>query len=285
VAKGKLVLAATPVSAHLAIDGAAAAPVPTDVELDAGKHQLAFSAPCHKDETVTVDVTADQVKEVSAKLKPLDRVVRVTTDPAGASLIVDGKAAGKTPTDVRLVGKLDPNGEHTFVFRKPGFDEAQTVVPPDAACATDGDVAVVGLSMTLTAAAAPKPRPAPEPVRAAPRVAPRPSPPKTEPVKMEPVRIAPLPREEPKAEPPKAAAPPKEAAKEEPKAEAVKAEPPPPKESAKEEPKAEPIRAKPEPAKPEATKPEPAKPEPAKPEPAKPDCDPSPDAPEWARCK
>jgi PEGA domain-containing protein len=255
-----------PATAKVAIDGATAAPAPLKLSLDAGKsHELVASAACYQDEKLSID-PAKQDK-VTIKMKPLERLVRVTTEPSGAIVLVDGKSAGKSPVDVRLVGRLDPKSPHTFTFRRQGFVETDTVVPADAPCATDGDVGVVGLAYTLTPQKRPvaaTPPPAPAPVR---RPAPKPTPAAaTPPAPTEEPKPAAEPKppaEEPKPEPPK------------PAAEEPKVIPPP-----KEEPKAAPP---PEPAAPEPAKPAEPKPAPAPSD--KKDCDPSPDAPDWARCK
>jgi hypothetical protein len=278
-----------PAQADISIDGAPSAPAPSSLKLEIGKaHQILASAACFKDETVTFEPKPEPPNSLSIKLKPLLRVVRVTSDPAGALVLVDGNPAGRTPIDVRLVGRLDAKAEHVFTFRRAGFEETVTRVSPDAACATEGELGIVGLSLTLTPVTtrpAPPPAPTPTPRRPVAAPPPRPTPavvkpapvepapaPKPEPVevKPEPVEVKPEPVEtKPTAppEPPPAPNPEPVEVKPEP-APAPKAEPPKP------EPKPEPVE----------TKPAPAPPAPA-PSPPKADCDPSPDAPDWARCK
>ena len=280
-AKVDVTVKSTPVGAQVMVDGVAHGSTPTTLGgLEQGRtYQVALNAACFKSEKVML--AAAPGASIEVKLTPLERVVHVVSDPPGASVIVDGKAAGRTPADVRLVGKVDPRAPHTFALRRPGFEDAQTTVSPDSPCATEGDIGAVGLSVSLTplakkvveppAAAKPAPAVAP-PTKAAPKSQPEPA--KPEPAKVsppEPVKATPVsPPPEPPPPPPKVEPPPQEA--EPAPVKAPDPEPPP----AKPEPKAE---AKPEPP-PAKAAPE-KKAEPA----SNKDCDPSPDAPEWARCK
>jgi len=56
-------------------------------------------------------------------------VIRVTSEPAGAALFVDGRFAGVTPTELVDVGP----GPHALRFEKDGFVTLTTRLAPDAA--------------------------------------------------------------------------------------------------------------------------------------------------------
>jgi uncharacterized protein (TIGR02266 family) len=251
----------TPSGATVEVNGVVGSPTPTRLTgLDPNKKlKLVFKLACHHVETVEVAPKAGT--PIDIKLKPLDRVVHVESEPKGAALFVDGKAAGATPTDVRLVGRLDPRVPHKLVLKMRGRQDVESTVAPDAACETQGELALVRVSLKLGDKPAESPR-----VVVRPR---EPAPPKDTTSK-EPRETA-APKEPPKevVEPPKEAVvpPPKEASE-------------PPKEP--KEPKETPEPPKEAPSPPPAAPPAPA---PAAKEPPKPDCDPSPDAPEWARCK
>jgi Meckel syndrome type 1 protein len=264
VAKGRLAITVTPADAELSVDGAAA--TAGTLEVDAGSHTIAARAACFRDGKVDVEVKAGEEKPVAVKLRPLERVVRVTSNPPSAQLLVDNAPAGRTPAEVRLVGRLDPRARHTFTVRRPGFLDTRTVVAPDADCATEGDVGVVALHLSLTPLRSrPAPRPAP----------PRPAPATTVPEpKPTPLVVPPTDPPEPEPEPEPEAKPPEPApAPTTPPAEAPA-------------PRPAPVETTPgtSSAAPAESKPAEAAPAP-KPEPEKKDCDPSPDAPEWARCK
>jgi uncharacterized protein (TIGR02266 family) len=261
-----------PPGASVALDGSEHGVTPTTLAgLETAKsYAVSLKAACFKTENIEL-TPKDDSPELQVTLKPLERVVHVKSDPPGVFLSVDGRPAGKTPTDVRLVGKLDAKAAHVFLLHKAGFETAQTTVSPDSPCATEGDVGALGLSVSLTPI---KKLAEPPPAPAAAKVAPKPpEPPAQLPQKVEPPPEPPkpVPVETPKAEPPPE--PPKPVPVETPKAE-------PPPEPPRPEP-AKPVEAKPEPAPPKT---EPKKAEPAPPAEKK-DCDPSPDAPEWARCK
>src|SRR5262249_41349861 len=104
----------TPVGAQVMVDGAARGSTPTTLTgLEQGRpYRAATNSACCKPEKVPL--AAARGAAINVKLAPLERVVHVFSDPPGASVIVDGKAAGRTPADVRLVGKLDPRAPHTF---------------------------------------------------------------------------------------------------------------------------------------------------------------------------
>src|SRR5262249_57534601 len=110
---------------------------------------LAGKGACYKPEKVELTPKEDS-PELLVTLKPLERIVHVKSDPPGVFLSVDGRPAGKTPADVRLIGKLDPKAAHVFLLHKAGFESAQTTVSPDSPCATEGDVGALGLSVSLT---------------------------------------------------------------------------------------------------------------------------------------
>src|SRR5262249_30910126 len=119
VAKVDVAVKSTPVGAQVMIDGVAHGSTPTTLAgLEQGRtYQVAINAACYKSEKVAL--AAAPGANIAVKLTPLERVVHVISDPPGASVIVDGKAAGRTPADVRLVGKLDPRAPHTFALRRP----------------------------------------------------------------------------------------------------------------------------------------------------------------------
>jgi hypothetical protein len=130
---------------------------------------------------------ADRVKTAHERVaelkKSLPGRVDVTTDPTGASVLVDGKAQpGKTPLSLQL-----PAGSHQLVFSLPGYDDAQRQV--DAPGGTSQS-----LRVTLAPARAPAPVAAvpPGPAPAAPGEPAPTEPPAGEPTEpSEPVASAP----------------------------------------------------------------------------------------------
>jgi hypothetical protein len=240
-------------AASLEVDGQKGNDTPTRIDLEAGKkHVIVLRAECFKDEKLEVDAK-DGMPAIDAKLKPLDRVLHVESTPKGAKVMVDGKDAGVTPTDVKVAAKA---AEHKVTLKLKGHEDSEALVSADAECKTDGQVGRLRLAVTLKEKA--------EPV-----VVKKPDPPRPDPVvkKPDPVVVK-------KPEPPKPPDPPKP-------------EPPKPDPDKQEPPKGDPVKSepKPDPPKPDPPKADPPKPDPPKPDAPKQDCDPSPDAPDWARCK
>jgi serine/threonine-protein kinase len=101
-----------PVGAAVLVDGRDSGVV-TNGELvlparPPGDVQLTFRKPGHRDETRTVRVPAAAGEAVSVTLAAATPLVRVTTQPPGASVTLDGeRVAGTTPLDLAVPGAGD----------------------------------------------------------------------------------------------------------------------------------------------------------------------------------
>ena len=60
-----------------------------------------------------------------AELVPVKGIALVSSVPAGAQITLDGYALGETP---RLLASLNAKDAHTLVLKKPGYQEAKTVL-------------------------------------------------------------------------------------------------------------------------------------------------------------
>lgn len=109
---GTVELTGTPDGAEVRTEpeGAVLAHVPGTMKLPPGQHVLYMRAPGHASAQLVVEVTADGTTKVpvalGAQAKPTGRVV-VTANRENATVRVDGKPAGFTPTVVTL-----PEGDH-----------------------------------------------------------------------------------------------------------------------------------------------------------------------------
>jgi hypothetical protein len=83
----------------------------------AGNHQLVVVVPGMDVYVETVRVRPGVVTKVSVKLRPLSGKVSVSTDPAGAKVLIDGREAGSSPMEIDKVAR----GKHTVTVLKPGF--------------------------------------------------------------------------------------------------------------------------------------------------------------------
>ena len=116
-----LAVSSTPSGAKVQIDGKGdpAWSTPFTAKLAPGSHTLTFTKSGLVGETKTVTVVAGKSSKVEGKLSESLLAASLASDPVGASIEVDGKPTGKVTPAVLSLDK----GNHTFVFRKDGFQE------------------------------------------------------------------------------------------------------------------------------------------------------------------
>jgi hypothetical protein len=92
--------------------------------LTPGQHTIAISKPGYATETRTIDVMSGSRSVFSVQLGLLTATVSANSDPAGATVWIDGKSTGKvTPAQI----SVDKAGNHSFIFKKQGYlDETTT---------------------------------------------------------------------------------------------------------------------------------------------------------------
>jgi len=119
IVSGQLSIDSNPQGAQIAIDGKNAASTPTNIaSLLPGHHTITISKPGYAAETRSIDVTSGSKSVISVQLTSTTASVAVTTDPAGATVWIDGRDTGKmTPAQI----SLDKPGNHTFVLKKQGY--------------------------------------------------------------------------------------------------------------------------------------------------------------------
>jgi serine/threonine-protein kinase len=124
---GELAVNSAPEGAQIQIDGRNDPSWVTPYRLTGlspGQHSIALSKIGYGSETRTVDVTSGSKSFLVVHLTQMGATVAVTSEPAGASVYVDGKDIGKlTPAQILITQK----GRHTLLVRKQGYlDEATT---------------------------------------------------------------------------------------------------------------------------------------------------------------
>ena len=114
-------VASTPSGAKVQIDGKGdpAWNTPFAAKLSPGSHTVTFTKSGFVGDTKSVTVAAGKSSRVDGKLSEALLSAAVTSDPVGASIELDGKQTGKVTPAVLPVAK----GDHTFVFRKEGFQD------------------------------------------------------------------------------------------------------------------------------------------------------------------
>jgi len=125
VSTGDLSVESSPEGAQLQIDGRADASWVTPFSLSGlapGTHTVVVSKSGFGQESHTVEVTAGSKASLSIHLVALNATMSVSSDPAGASIFVDGKDSGKvTPAQVAI-----EKGAHTILVRKAGYLDETT---------------------------------------------------------------------------------------------------------------------------------------------------------------
>jgi hypothetical protein len=90
-----------------------------------GRHRLVFSKPGFVTQTVTLEIAAGARSTVAAHLTRNGSVFNISSNPAGAAILLDGKSTDLTsPAELRV----DTIGTHTIQLVQPGFLSAQSQV-------------------------------------------------------------------------------------------------------------------------------------------------------------
>jgi len=116
-----LVVESNPAGARVSVDGKEVGVTPlktTDVQ--PGKHEIRLSLAGHRDVLRKVALENAKEKRLVEALEARQGHLRVTTAPAGATVLVDGKPVGRTPID----GAPVLAGEHTIELRLERYQPA-----------------------------------------------------------------------------------------------------------------------------------------------------------------
>lgn len=107
-----------PAGATLVVDGEARGTTPVTVELGAGRHKVALELEGYQGWMQELQVTAGEPQTLDrVQLQPALAQLAVTTQPAGASVSVDGDYRGRSPLTVDLT----PGSKHALGVTKAGY--------------------------------------------------------------------------------------------------------------------------------------------------------------------
>jgi formylglycine-generating enzyme required for sulfatase activity len=110
-----------PAGAAVAIDGAPMGTTPVELEVAAGTRTIEIAADGHKTWSRRVEIPAGQRLNLpEVRLEPADGRLAIRSEPAGASVLIDGRYAGQTPLEVGI----GPDREHTVQLSKDGYERA-----------------------------------------------------------------------------------------------------------------------------------------------------------------
>ena len=120
-----ITVSSEPAGAELRSENRLLGTTPATVELLSGQRVLAFSRPgyaTHREELAVVAGSPQVLPTV--RLQPAAGVLRVLTDPPGASITVNGDFRGGTPATVEVV----PDRAHRVVAARAGYESQERLV-------------------------------------------------------------------------------------------------------------------------------------------------------------
>ena len=136
---GKLTVTSKPKDATVTVDKVYQGRTPLDLMLTPDvDHNITVAKAGHVVVTRSVNMEAAEEMAMSIELPEEVGVIFITSDPADASLFVDGKAYGRATQRLRLTTR-----EHTLEFRKPGYKTHRVTLTPRAGVSKE-------LSITLS---------------------------------------------------------------------------------------------------------------------------------------
>ena len=114
-----------PPGAELRSEGQVLGTTPATVELLSGERELSFSRPGFATHRERLTVVAGSPQALpTIRLQPAAGVLRVRTDPPGASITVDGNFRGGSPATV----EVSPDRAHRVVVSRAGYESQERTV-------------------------------------------------------------------------------------------------------------------------------------------------------------
>ena len=125
-ADGRVALATVPADASISINGDYLGRTPRDLRLRPNVAQrITLSKPGYETETLELNLAPGESEVLDVALEPRLGVVEVTSEPAGAEVLVNGMAAGVTPYTVELMAV-----EQEIAVRLEGYAGASRTITP-----------------------------------------------------------------------------------------------------------------------------------------------------------
>ncbi|MEM0954105.1 MAG: PEGA domain-containing protein [Pseudomonadota bacterium] len=116
-----IALSSVPIGATVFVDGEERGKTPALLEILQGEHQVELQMPRFRPWQQTLSVSAGVHQNLEpVTLLPADGLLRLSSQPAGANVTVDGEFQGQTPIEL----SLDPDGERRITVFKPGYKRA-----------------------------------------------------------------------------------------------------------------------------------------------------------------
>lgn len=141
-ADGRVALNSTPPAAAVNVDGEFRGRTPLTLRLRPGKrHRITLTKPGFETVTRELSVAADSGRTLRIPLTALYGEVKVTSDPAGAEIRVDGEPKGMTPSTLKLTAV-----EHRIEVGQKGYKAQSRKLTPRPGFLQSLDVQLVALN-------------------------------------------------------------------------------------------------------------------------------------------
>lgn len=119
-----LIVEVTPASAQIELSGGLALKLGSHYLLRPGEYRLAARAEGYHPSETTVVIGNDTPPRVELTLVPLPGQLAISSQPAGAEVLLDGEARGTTPLQIDGV----EGGEHTLIVHAPRYLSREAVI-------------------------------------------------------------------------------------------------------------------------------------------------------------
>lgn len=117
---GRVRIDSAPGGARILVAGTAAGTTPAEVAVVAGE-ELRLELPGHRSWRRELEIAPGETRDLGVvQLAPADASLRVISDPAGASVTLDGQHQGRAP----LTLEIAPGREHQVALFLPGYADA-----------------------------------------------------------------------------------------------------------------------------------------------------------------
>jgi hypothetical protein len=145
-ADGRLELQSTPSAATISVDGDFVGTTPATLALSSGSlHRIQLSKPGYRKAEREVTLGPDEEQALSLTLSPEYGTLFITSSPADANLVLDGKAVGKASRRLRLTTR-----SHSLEFSKPGYVTQRMTVTPRVGVSRNLDVRLKTVAQSKT---------------------------------------------------------------------------------------------------------------------------------------
>lgn len=138
-AAGQLVISTEPADSTVSIDGVYQGRTPITLALTSGdEHRISITRAGYAPVKKQLKLEPEEQRSLTIRLSPEYGTVFLTSQPADAELLIDGKPSGAATRRLRLTAR-----SHTLEVRKPGYISQQVTLTPRAGVSQSVQVTLV----------------------------------------------------------------------------------------------------------------------------------------------